>query len=171
MLSPERAAAWEAEGRRLASTLDPVAAALVAGLDVEAASHLALGIASAQSGRRRVAVADLTGDAAPVARLVSDDDPHGLADTFLYGVSLNRVARQIDRDGRLFVLPTGTEPALAAGLADSARWRRVGDGFRDVGALLLLVAPSDAAGLPELAERVDGTIAVDHAPVTQRLPR
>ncbi|HEY0971233.1 MAG TPA: SPOR domain-containing protein [Gemmatimonadales bacterium] len=148
-----------------------MAATLVAGLDVEEASHLALGLAAAQSTRRRVAVADLTGAAAPVTRLVSDDDPHGLADTIVYGVSLNRVARQIDRDGRLFVLPTGTEPALDAGVADTARWRRVADGFRDVGALLILVAPSDAPGLGELAERMDGTVATDHAPLTQRLPR
>ncbi len=171
MLSPDRAAAWEAEGRRLAPTLDPMSATLVAGLDVNEASHLALGLAVAQAGRRRVAVADLTGEARPLMRLVSDDDPHGLADTILYGVSLNRVARQIDREGRLFVLPTGTEPALEAGMADSTRWRRVADGFRDVGALLILVAPSGAAGLAELAERMDGTVATDHAPVTQRLPR
>ena len=118
-----------------------------------------------------MAVADLTGLAGPIVQLVPDDDPHGLADTFLYGVSLNRVARQIDADGRLFVVPTGTEPALDAGLADSHRWRRVADGFRDVGALLLLVAPSDAAGLMELAQRVDGVVATDHGSATQRLPR
>ena len=91
-LTPERAAAWEAEGRRLAAGLDSVAAAVVAGHDLEAAAHLALGIAAAQSSRRRVALGDLSGRAEPLQRLlasqVSDEDPHGLGDVFAYGISL-----------------------------------------------------------------------------------
>ena len=113
---PDRAAAWEAEGRRLAAALDGVSAAVVTGHDAPAVAHLALGIAAEQAGRRRVAVADLAGSG-PLSRLVSDqvtdEDPHGLADVFLYGMSMNRVARQLDAEGRLFVVPTGTEPLPA----------------------------------------------------------
>lgn len=165
-----QAAAWEAEGRRLAPALDPVAAVMVAGMNVVAAAHLALGLAAGQAARRRVAVADLTGRATPLAQLVSDDDPHGLGDTFAFGVSLNRVARQLDQEGRLFVVPAGTEPVLSAGMAESDRWRRIADGFRDVGALLLIVAPSDEPGLEALAPRLDGVVAADDMPLTVALP-
>lgn len=169
-VTPEQAAAWEAEGRRLAPALDPVAAVVVAGMNVDAAAHLALGMAAGQATRRRVAVADLTGRAAPIARLVPDDDPHGLGDTFAFGVSLNRVARQLDPEGRLFVIPSGTEPALRPELAASDRWRRIADGFRDVGALLLLVGPADAPGLAELVQRMDGVVAADEEAATVALP-
>ena len=170
-VTPEQAAAWEAEGRRIAPALDPVATVIVAGADVDAAAHLALGLAAGQSARRRVAIADLTGEAAPLAALVPDDDPHGLGDTFAFGVSLNRVARQLDQDGRLFVVPAGSEPALRAELVDSDRWRRIVDGFRDVGALLLLVAPAAAPGLADLVTHVDGVVAADESDATAALPR
>lgn len=171
--SPERAAAWEAEGRRLSPALDGVAAALVTGPDVVAASHLALGLASGQSARRRVALGDLTGMAEPlhqlVAAQVTDEDPHGLADVFLYGASPNRVARQVDDEGRLFVLPAGTEPLDPDRLADD-RWARIAGGFRDVGALLLLVAPTSTPQLDALARRLDGTVAADDGATTQLMP-
>jgi hypothetical protein len=109
--TPERTAAWEAEGRRLATAVDDLAAVIVAGHDVEAAAHIAIGIAAAQSARRRVALGDLTGRAEPLQRLVgpqlTDEDPHGLGDVFAYGVSLNRAARQLDDEGRLYDNPAG----------------------------------------------------------------
>lgn len=169
-LTPELAAAWEAEGRRLAPALDPVAAVVVAGPDVDSAAHLALGLAAGQSGRRRVAVADLTGEATPIANLIPDQDPHGLGDTFDFGVSLNRVARQLDREGRLFVIPAGTEAALRPGQPINDRWRRIVDGFRDVGALLLLVGPSSAPGIAELIRRTDGVVAAGDDIETSALP-
>ena len=169
---PDRAAAWEAEGRRLAAAVDGVSAALVTGHDAPAVAHLALGIAAEQAGRRRVAVADLAGSG-PLSRLVSDqvtdEDPHGLADVFLYGMSMNRVARQLDAEGRLFVVPAGTEPLPAEFYAHD-RWRRVRDGFHDVGALLLVVAPTDTPELPRLAQLLDGTVAADHGEAAQAMP-
>ncbi|HEU4631689.1 MAG TPA: SPOR domain-containing protein [Gemmatimonadaceae bacterium] len=172
--TPERAAAWEAEGRRLAAALNDVAAVVVAGHDVETAAHVALGIAAAQSARRRVALGDLTGRAEPLQRLVApqitDEDPHGLGDVFAYGVSLNRAARQLDEEGRLYVIPAGIEPPAPDDLA-SDRWRRIADGFRDVGALLLVVAPADTPRLADLATRLDGVVAADHGADVQALPR
>ena len=169
----EHAAAWEAEGRRLSPALDGVAAAVVAGPDVVAASHLALGLANGQAARRRVALGDLTGTAAPllelVAAQVTDEDPHGLADVLHYGVSTNRVARQVDPDGRLFVLPAGTEPLDTEALADP-RWGRIAGGFRDAGALLLLVAPTSTPQLDVLARQLDGTVAADDGATTQLMP-
>lgn len=172
--TPERTAAWEAEGRRLATAVDDLAAVIVAGHDVEAAAHIAIGIAAAQSARRRVALGDLTGRAEPLQRLVgpqlTDEDPHGLGDVFAYGVSLNRAARQLDEEGRLYVIPAGIEPPAADDLAND-RWRRIADGFRDVGALLLLVAPADTPRLADLAVRTDGVVAADHGVDVQALPR
>ena len=167
----EQASAFEAAGRRLASALDAASAVIVAGRDADDAARVALGLAAGQSVRRRVAVADLAGDTPALQRLVPDDDPHGLSDSFLYGVSLNRVARQQDDEGRLFVVPGGTEPPIAAGVLADERWARLVGDFWDVGALLLVVAPSDAPGLDALAHRLDGVIAADRDPVTQALPR
>lgn len=175
---PAAAEGLDGAGRRLSVALDTVSAALVAGRDADAAAQLALGLAAGQLERRRVAVVDLAGDTPTLQRLVVDDDPHGITDVFLYGVSLNRVARQLDDDGRLFIVPGGTEPPMAAGLVDDERWSRLAADFRDVGALLLVVAPSHAApheaphdALAALAERLDGVVAADSDPATQALPR
>ena len=88
---------WEEEGRRIAPSLDSVAAVVVIGEDPDAAAAVALGVGRVQSRRRRVAIADLVGEVAPLQSLVRGDDPHGIVDSFLYGVSLNRIARPIER--------------------------------------------------------------------------
>jgi len=45
----------------------------------------------------------------------------------------------------------------------SDRWRRLATGFREVGALLLLVAQADTPGLDALATMVDGSVIVGDA--------
>jgi hypothetical protein len=45
----------------------------------------------------------------------------------------------------------------------SDRWRRLASGFREVGALLLLVAHADTPGVDDLASSVDGIIIVGDA--------
>ena len=50
------------------------------------------------------------GDAPPLIALVPTEDPHGLVDSFLFGVSLNRIAYQVPDAGELFVMPSGTGP-------------------------------------------------------------
>jgi hypothetical protein len=155
---------WHDEGRRVAPALDAVGSALVVGRDADVAAWVALGIARAQAEHRRVAVADLVGEVGPLQGLVSaDDDPHGISDSFLYGVSLNKIARPVDGSDNLFVLPSGSEAVAVDEIFRSDRWRRLAGGFREVGALLLLVAQADTPGLDALAASVDGVVLAGDA--------
>lgn len=122
-----------------------------------AAAHVALGIGEIQARRRRVAVCDLVGDVAPLHALVDTDDPHGIVDAFQYGVSLNKIAYRIDETD-LYVMPSGSEPVVDEEILAHDRWRRLSGGFREVGALLVLVVPLNAPGLPALAEKTDGVV-------------
>jgi hypothetical protein len=151
---------WHDDALRLGAALDHVAAALVVGRDGEAAAWAALGAARAQSTRRRVAVADLVGDAAALADLGEGDEPVGISDSFFYGVTLNKIARPADEAGNLFVLPSGSEPVAVTEVLSSDRWRRLVAGFREAGALLVLAARADAPGLDALASHVDGLVVV-----------
>jgi hypothetical protein len=151
---------WEAAGRRVAGTLDSASAVVVLGHDPIATASVALGIGRAQASHRRVAVGDLIGDVAPIRELVSDDDPHGLTDAFLYGVSLNKIARQIDAAGNLHVLPSGSDQVFQEDILRNDRWRRLASGFEDSGALLLLAAPAAVPGIEHLIGMVDGVVLV-----------
>lgn len=171
------AAPLEDEGRRIGADLDSLHAIVVVASAPDDAAAVALGIGEVQSKNRRVVVADLAGDTATLSRLVTTDDPHGLSDSFRYGVSLNRVAQPIGEGGNLFVLPSGTEPVADEEIYRSDRWRRLVAGFREVGALLVLVAPGRAAALDVLIAFTDGAVGVGRVVVpglvidTARLPR
>ena len=155
---------WEAAGSRIAGVLDAASAVVVVGHDPIATAAVALGIARAQAAHRRVAVGDMIGDVAPLRDLVTDDDPHGITDSFQYGVSLNKIARQVDAVGNLHVLPSGSEPIVTEEIFRSDRWRRLASGFHEVGALLLLAAPAAIPGVDALAEHLDGVVLVGGAP-------
>ncbi|HUF27782.1 MAG TPA: SPOR domain-containing protein [Gemmatimonadaceae bacterium] len=150
---------WEEQGRKVAHALDDVAAAIVIGDDPEAAARVAIGIARIQGLHRRVAVCDLVGDVGPL-RPNADDDPHGIADCFLYGVSINRIARPLAGAADVFILPSGTEPVAIQDIVLSRRWHRLTAGFREVDALLLLVAAPRTGGLEALAAITEGAVVV-----------
>jgi len=151
---------WTEEGRRIGVTLDAFHAVIVVGADPIATAETALGIARVQAVHRRVAVGDLLGEAPPFQALVQGDDPHGLVDSFLYGVSLSRIAQQVPDAGELFVMPTGTSPPEYEELFPNPRWRRLIAGFREVGALLIIAAPADAPRVHELVDVSDGVVIV-----------
>lgn len=153
-------AVWEDAGRRVAPRLDGVSSAVVVGRDPRAVALAALGIARLQSARRRVAVADLIGESEPLQSLVTDDDVHGIVDSFVYGVSLNRIARQVVGFPNLFVLPSGSEPIAHDEVFRNPRWRRLSGGFQEVGALLLLAVTDDSAALASLIANTDGAVVV-----------
>lgn len=151
---------WTERGRELGETLDTAHSIVVVGTDATTASEVALGIARVQARRRRVAVGDLFGDAPPLQALLTTDDPHGLVDSFTFGVSLNRIAHAVANSGELFIMPSGTAPLEYEELFANPRWRRLSTGFREVGALLVLVAPADSANLPDLVFATDGAVIV-----------
>lgn len=151
---------WGEAGRALGPSLDRVHALVVLGADPDATTEVALGIGRAQAMRRRVAVGELFGEAAPIERLLTGDDPHGLVDSFVYGVSLSRIARPVLGERNLFVMPAGSEPPEYGELLPNPRWRRLASGFREVDALLVVAAPAYATGVDALVAQCDGAILV-----------
>ncbi len=152
--------AWEKEGQRLAPLLDDVNAVVIAGADPIAAAAMAIGIARVHGVGRRVAVADLVGEVPPLQALVSADDPHGISDSFLYGVSLNKIAQAVNESGNVFVMPSGTEAVALGAVYANDRWRRLAAGFHQVGALLLVVAVPGTPGFAELCGYIGAVMPV-----------
>jgi hypothetical protein len=158
-----RPIAWEDAGRQIAQTLGSYSALIITSSDPVAAAHVALGIAAAEASHRRVVIGDLVGDLPALRSLIKDEDPHGIADSFLYGVSLNKIGYEVEGRPNVYVMPSGTEPTIGADIFGSTRWKKLGAGYGQMGALLLLVARSDAPGLGELAEQIDGVVLVRDA--------
>lgn len=156
---------WADEGHRCAALLHDVAAAVVLGRDAEAAAAVALGLAKACAGERRVAVADLIGG---VALLTPLDDQHGLLECLRDGTPVSEIGQPLGDAPDVYLLPAGRGPIAERWVFESARWERLVGGFREVDALLLLVAQAGAPGLERLIERVDGVVAVDLPPAVLR---
>jgi len=155
-----RPVAWEDAGRQIAPLLGSYSAVIITSSDPVAAAHVALGIARAEAKHRPTIVGDLVGDLTPLRSLVADEDPHGITDSFEYGVSVNKIAYQVEGDANLRVMPSGTDPTIGQDIFRSARWRTLAAGFAQTGTLLLLVARSDAPALGELADQIDGVVLV-----------
>lgn len=156
---------WADEGQRSASRLTDIAAALVVGRDAEATAAVALGLAKACAGERRVAVADLIGG---VSLLTPLDDQPGLLECLRDGTPVSEIGQPLADSPDVYLLPAGRGPIAERWVFESARWERLVNGFREVDALLLLVAQAGAPGLERLIERVDGVVAVDLPPAVLR---
>ena len=154
---------WTERGRELDALLVGCHAVVIIGSDPVATAEVALGAARTQSRKRRVAIADLFGEAPPLQELVVSDDPHGIVDSFLFGVSLNRIAQYISEAGELFILPSGAAPLDYDEMFTHPRWGRLVAGFREVNALLLIVAPANAPRLRDLVDATDGAVIVGDA--------
>ena len=162
-VSGGRPVAWEDAGRQIASLLGSYSAVVVTSSDSVAAAHVALGIARAEATHRRVVVGDLVGDIPSLRSLVRDEDPHGITDSFLYGMSLNKIGYAVEGAENLYIMPSGTDPLIDEEIFRSARWTKLAAGFAEAGALLLLVAPSESRGLGELIDQIDGAVLVKDA--------
>jgi hypothetical protein len=158
--SSGRPVAWEDAGRQIASLLGSYSAVVVTSSDPVAAAHVALGIARSEATHRRVVVGDLIGDIPSLRSLVKDEDPHGITDSFLYGVSLSKIGYAVEGAENLYVMPSGTDPLIEEGVLRSTRWTKLADGFGEARALLLLVAPCDSGGLGDLIDQTDGAVLV-----------
>src|SRR5918992_6055319 len=121
---------WETEGRRLGAALDHFHAIVVVGDDEAATAKVAVGIGRSQASVRRVVLGDLLGEAAPIQALLQNDDPHGLFDSFEYGISLGKVTHEVHGAGRLAVVPSGTAPIDYPRLLNDPRWPRLASTFR-----------------------------------------
>jgi hypothetical protein len=162
-VSSGRPVAWEDAGRQIASLLGSYSAVVVTSSDPVAAAHVALGIARSEADHRRVVVGDLVGDIPSLRSLVKDEDPHGITDSFLYGVSFNKIAYAVEGAENLLVMPSGTDPQIDEEILRSARWTKLAEGFGEATTLLLLVAPADSPGLGELIDQIDGVVLVKDA--------
>jgi hypothetical protein len=162
-LAPPPAAStwWEDEGRRIAERLRETSAVIVIGTSTDHAARVALGIARAESERRHVALGDLVGDAAPLYAVAGGEDAFGLSDCLRQGLPLNDIARPAPDRDTLFVLPAGSPPVACEEILGHERWPRLVNGFAEVGALLVLVAPLDAPGLAMLAGAAGGVVLVE----------
>ncbi|MEO7996778.1 MAG: hypothetical protein ABI852_04995 [Gemmatimonadaceae bacterium] len=157
---------WEALGRNAAPLLDSVNAVVIAGPDPVAAASFALGIARVHGSSRRVAIADLVGEVAPLQALITGDDGHGISDSFLYGVSLNKIARPLEGSGNVFLMPSGTESVANEAVYQNDRWRKLAAGFHQVGALLLVIAVPETPGFADLCAFVGAVFPMgDPAPI------
>jgi hypothetical protein len=164
-VSGGRPIAWEDAGRQVAPVLGSYSAIAVISSDPLAAAYVALGIARAEAEHRRSVVGDLVGDLPPLRSLVREEDPHGITDSFLYGVSLNRIGYDVEGAPNLYVMPSGTDPLIDAEIMRSQRWNQLAAGFAEAGAFLILVARSDAPGLADLVEQLDGVVVVKDAEI------
>jgi SPOR domain len=162
-VSGGRPIAWEDAGRQVAPVLGSYSAIVVISSDPLAAAYVALGIARAEAEHRRSVVGDLVGDLPPLRSLVTEEEPHGITDSFLYGVSLNKIGYEVDGANNLYVMPSGTDPLIDEEIMRSARWKQLATGFAEAGAFLVLVASSDAPGLADLVEQLDGAVLVKDA--------
>ena len=163
MTAPELKApggAYEGAGRQAAVALRGFSSVIVTSDDTSAAAHAAIGIALAESAHRLVMVADLGGEIPALQSLVRDEDHHGIFDSFEFGTSFVRIAREVEGARNFFVMPSGTESAATERIIGSPRWRGFAEEFAGSDELLLLVVKSDAPGLASLAEQVDGVVLV-----------
>lgn len=154
---------WDNAAHELGEKLGEYNAIVVIGLDPVITGRVAIGIARAQSGRRRVAVGDLFAESPPIQDLVRGDDPHGIVDSFLYGVSLSRIAREVPGAGQLYVMPSGSEPPNYDEILPNPRWHRLSAGFREMHAMLVLAVPAGAPHIEKLVGAVDGAVLVGNA--------
>lgn len=151
------------DGMRVGAGLDTANLVLVLGDEPRRTALAALGVARAQARHRRVALGDLLGDAEPIQQLLNGGDPHGLADSFVYGVSLNKIAHAVPQYGELYVLPTGSEVPAYEDIFTNARWKRLAAGFKETGSLLVVAAPASAAHVADVVGLADGAVLVGGA--------
>ena len=114
-------------------------------------------IARASSDQSRVVLVDLFLDQPVLDTGAAQSVEDGVVDAFLYGVSLNHVARAQDSP-ELYYIGVGTPTYNAAEVWSHARWNRLAKGFSNEGALLLLFVPPQA--IPHMALLPDGLIVL-----------
>lgn len=152
--------AYEGAGRQAAVALRGYSSVIVTSDDLVAAGHVAIGIGLAESAHRLVMIGDLSGEIPPLQALVGDDDPHGVFDSFEFGTSFGRIAREVKGASNLFIMPGGTESPATERIISSTRWQHFASEFANADELLMLVVSPTAPGIEKLAAQVDGVVLV-----------
>lgn len=111
--------------------------------------------ALARAGRQ-VALVDLCLDQPALHRRAAGAIDEGIVDALIFGVSLGHVARE--QEPNLHFIGAGSTPPDAAAVYAHERWRRLGRGFKQEGALLLLFVPPSA--LRRLQADLDGLVVL-----------
>ena len=168
--------AYEGAGRQIGVAVRGYSSIIVTSDDIVAAGHAAIGIALAESAHRLVMIADLSGETAPIQALVQDDDSHGVYDSFEFGTSFVRIAREVHGVKNLFVIPGGTESPATEKILSSPRWGTFASEFANADELLILVCDSNTPGIDKLEAQLDGVVLVgiqrlDAAPAANILAR
>lgn len=114
--------------------------------------------AVARSGRR-VGLVDLSLERPALQTKARETGDEGIVDAFVFGASLGHVAREQEPD--LYFIPVGTAATQPEEIWGNSRWQRLGRGFRQEGALLLLYVPPHA--LPRLAADLEGLVVLSPA--------
>ena len=148
----------ESEGRRIAATLGTISSAIIIGENATVAALVAVAIARSEAARRHVALGDLVGELAPLYAIAGGEDAIGLSECFRDGLPLNDIARPAPDMASLFILPSGAPPVATVEVYGNERWPRLIGGFRQAGALMLLVASADAPGIDALVGAAEGVI-------------
>jgi hypothetical protein len=152
--------AYEGAGRQAAVALRGFSSVIVTSDDPIAAAHVAIGIGLAESAHRLVMIGDLVGELAPLQALVGDDDTHGIFDSFEFGTSFGRIAREVKGAPNLFIMPAGTESPASESIIGSERWQHFASEFANADELLLLVVAPNAPAIANLASQMDGLVLV-----------
>lgn len=118
-----------------------------------------IALAGAVARERSVVLADLGVDRPELHQLLGVSNLEGLADVFLFGASLPRVAQAAP--GQPFeVVAAGAYVPDAGDLMASSRWERIADEYRMGGATLLAYVPAGMAGLDGLASRMNAALVL-----------
>ena len=152
--------AYEGAGRQVGVAVRGYSSIIVTSDDVVAAAHAAIGIALGETAHRLVMIADLGAETPPIQALVKDDDSHGVYDSFEFGTSFVRVAREVEGAKNFFIIPSGTESAATEEILSSPRWGTFASEFALADELLILVTHAKTPGIATLASRVDGVVLV-----------
>ena len=152
---------WDDATREVVPLLKDRTCIVLVGERDDDAARMAVALANAEARTRRVAIVDAVGELKPLQNLLPRNaGPHGVIDHFLHGVSLRKIAHPVNREGTLFIVPSGAGPFEYETLLRRERWRRLTMAFRAHGALLCIVLPHDAEGLGAFVEDTDGIVLV-----------
>jgi hypothetical protein len=142
---------------------------IVAADSGDGAVRTAIALADARAGRGlHTVLADAAVTGPRMHTGLGVENLEGLADVFLFGASLSRVATR--PAGHEFdFIPAGAYVPDPAGVMDSSRWTRLGAELEAEGSLLMIFVPAGTPGLGALSRRIQRAVLVGAARGQERI--